>query len=129
LAAALVVAGALAVTGTGTGDAATATSIVGTWSGELTPSAGSHAPRYRFTVVVYRGERAGTWRIGARCAGRLRLEDISNGYHHYFRVAGANAKCAAPGVDCLMRSGAHMVDVFVSNSGRVNSSGTFRRVR
>ena len=71
---------------------------------------------------------AGTWRIGLRCAGTLRLKDISSGYHHYYRVAGANAACAALGVDCLKRVGAQMLDVFVPDSGP-DDSVNLRRVR
>lgn len=117
---ALVLAGAV--------QAAPATSIVGTWSGYLTPAAGSHASRQRLTVVVDRGERAGTWRINARCAGTLRLDNISNGFHHYYRVAGAHPGCAPLGVDCLKRDGSRIVDWFVSNSGTANSNGAFRRM-
>ena len=127
LTAALTAGAALAAAGSI--EAAPATSIVGTWSGNLTPSPGGHAWRQRFTVVVNPGERGGTWRIGPQCAGTLRLKDISGGYHHYYRVAGAHAGCAPPGVDCLKRAGAQMVDVFVSNSGTANSTGTFRRIR
>jgi hypothetical protein len=94
-----------------------ARSIVGTWTGYITPFPGSGASRQRLMVVVAGGERAGTWRIGSRCAGTLRLKDISSGYHHYYRVAGANAGCAALGIDCLKRVGAQMLDVFVPNSG------------
>lgn len=109
-------------------EAAPATSIVGTWSGYLMPAAGSHASRQRLTVVVARGERAGTWRINARCAGTLRLDNISNGFHHYYRVAGAHPGCAPLGVDCLKRDGSRIVDWFVSNSGTADSNGAFRRL-
>ena len=109
-------------------NAPSARSIVGTWSAHITPFPGSGAPRQRFTIVVARGERAGTWRIGLRCAGTLRLKDISSGYHHYYRVAGANAGCAARGVDCLKRVGAQMVDLFVPDSGP-GDSVNLRRVR
>ena len=82
-----------------------------------------------FMVVIDPGERRGTWRTSSTCAGTLRLKDISYGYHHYYRVAGAHPGCAAPGIDCLKRSGARMVDVFVPNAGGRDIDGTFRRVR
>lgn len=104
-----------------------AMSIVGTWSGHLTPP-GTHASRQRFIVVIDPRERRGTWRTSSTCAGTLRLKDISYGYHHYYRVAGAHPGCAAPGIDCLKRSGAQMVDVFVPNAGGGHIDGTFRRV-
>jgi hypothetical protein len=119
-------AGAVAVAGPV--NAARATSIVGTWSGYVTPSAGSHASRQRFIVVVDRGERAGTWRIGARCAGTLRLKNISNGYHHFYRLAGAIAGCAPLGIDCLKRAGARMEDEFSSDSAWGGDTTYLRRV-
>jgi len=105
-----------------------AKSIVGTWSGYITPSPGSHASRQRFFVVVDPGERAGRWRIGARCSGTLSLENISDGYHHFYRLAGANAGCAPLGVDCLKRAGAQVEDVFSSGSGWGDSTIYLRRV-
>lgn len=112
---------AAAVSWAGPVNAPSARSIVGTWSGYIKPFPGGGASRQRFMITVARGERGGTWRIGVRCAGTLRLKDISSGYHHYYRVAGANAGCAAPGVDCLKRVGAQMVDVFVPASGPYDS--------
>ncbi|MGH2886480.1 MAG: hypothetical protein ACRDPA_27900, partial [Solirubrobacteraceae bacterium] len=109
-------------------NAPSAGSIVGAWSGHLTPPPGSHASRQRFRIVIDPGERRGTWRTTSTCAGTLRLKDISYGYHHYYRVAGAHPGCAAPGIDCLKRSGAQMVDAFVPNAGGPDIDGTFRRV-
>jgi hypothetical protein len=127
LAIALVGAGVLAVAGFASG--ASATSIVGSWSGHLAPAPGSHQSRLGFKVVIDRGERRGTWQLGSTCAGTLMLKDISNGYHHYYRVAGAHPRCAAPGIDCLKRAGPKMVDVFVPTSGTGTRTGTFRRVK
>ena len=118
-----------AVSWAGPVNAPSARSIVGTWSGHLTPPPGTHASRQRFMVVIDPGERRGTWRTSSTCAGTLRLKDVSYGYHHYYRVAGAHPGCAAPGIDCLKRSGARMVDVFVPNAGGSDIDGTFRRVR
>jgi hypothetical protein len=118
-----------AVSWAGPVNAPSAGSIVGTWSGHLTPPPGTHASPQRFMIVIDPGERRGTWRTSSTCAGTLRLKDISYGYHHYYRVAGAHPGCAAPGIDCLKRSGARMVDVFVPNAGGSDIDGTFRRVR
>ena len=118
-----------AVSWAGPVNAPPAGSIVGTWSGHLTPPPGTHASRQRFIVVIDPGELRGTWRTSSTCAGTLRLKDISYGYHHYYRVAGAHPGCAAPGIDCLKRSGARMVDAFVPNAGGSDIDGTFRRVR
>ena len=119
---------ARAVVSAGRVNATPATSIVGTWSGHLTLSPGSHASRERFIIVIDPRERRGTWRTSSTCAGTLGLKDISYGYHHYYRVAGAHPGCAAPGIDCLKRSGAQMVDVFVPSAGGRDIDGTFRRV-
>lgn len=81
-------------------------------------SSGASGSSQRFVVVVDRSEKAGTWQIGPRCAGTLRLKNISDGFHHYYRIAGTNPGCAPPGVDCLERSGSQMVDVFMPNSGK-----------
>lgn len=105
-----------------------ARSIVGTWSGHIARFPGRGASGHRFMIVVARGERKGTWRIGLRCAGTLRLKDVSSGYHHYYRMAGRNGGCAALGVDCLKRVGAQMVDVFVPDSG-ADDTVKLRRVR
>lgn len=102
------------------------TALAGTWSG-LMSSPGSQGSSQRFVIVVDRGEREGTWQIGPSCAGTLRLKNISNGFHHYFRVAGAKADCAPPGIDCLARSGKHMVDLFMPYSGK-DVSYTMRRL-
>jgi hypothetical protein len=99
---------------------------VGTWSGKIERFPGRGPSDQRFRIVVARGELRGTWRIGLRCAGTLRLKGISHGYHHYYRVAGAHAGCAALGVDCLKRVGAHMVDEFVPDSGREDDVNLLR---
>lgn len=91
------------------------------------PPSGSRAPRQSFTFTIKPGERAGTWRVSARCGGTLRLKDISYGYHHYYRL-GARAGCAPPGVDCLQRAGGKMLDVFVPGAGGGDFTGTFRRI-
>lgn len=108
---------AAAVSWAGPVNAPSARSIVGTWRGDITPSPATGASPQRFTIVVARGERSGWWRIGLRCTGTLRLKDISAGYHHYYRVAGTNPKCATLGVDCLKRDGAQMFDWFVPEAG------------
>ena len=119
---------AAAVSWAGPVNPPSARSIVGTWSGYITPFPGSGASRQRLMIAVAGGERGGAWRIGSGCAGTLRLKDISSGYHHYYRVAGANAECAPLGVDCLKRVGAQMVDVFVPDRGP-DETVDLRRVR
>ena len=115
---------------TGVGATAGTTRIVGRWTGIMKPNTRSHARAHRLTVVVYSGERAGTWSVNARCRGTLRLHDISNGYHHYTEIAAAGTSCAGGGVDCLKRVGAQVVDEFVSRPGTdQNTTGTLRAAR
>lgn len=125
--AALVVASVLivGVPGAGAGSA----SITGTWSGIMRPpSSSSHARVHRLTVTVNRRETAGTWVIGPKCRGTLRLHDISNGYHHYTEIAAPGTDCRGGGVDCLERVGGGVQDVFVSRPGTsLDSDGTLHR--
>ncbi len=125
---ALLAAAALAIAGVGA--AAGSTRIVGQWSGTMLPNTGSRVRAHRLTVVVDSGERAGTWRVSARCRGTLRLKDISDGYHHYTEIPARGTTCAGGGVDCLMRVGAHVLDEFVSRPGtNQNTTGNLSAVR
>jgi hypothetical protein len=121
--AALFVTGAVVITG-GASAAGSSTSLVGSWKGQLeTPG-----DRVSFQVKVNKGQRTGTWRTSSTCSGTLRLKNISDGYHHYYRDAGKNRGCAAPGVDCLKRQGAKVLDWFdESGGGNISYVGTFRR--
>lgn len=120
---------AIILTISASGAAAAGGRLVGTWRGSMIPSSGSHAPRHRLTVVVYRGERTGTWRVNQRCRGTLRLQSISNGYHHFTEVAAPGTSCAGGGVDCLKRVGAQVFDLFTSRPGTAaGTSGRLRRV-
>jgi hypothetical protein len=99
------------------------TGLVGTWSGTL-ESSGEH-----LTLTVARRELTGTWKLSPTCYGTLALESISNGYHHYNRIASPDASCIAGGVDCLWRDGSKQVlDLYVPAEG-AESSGLLRRVR
>ena len=112
------------------GAAAGSTSITGTWSGTMrSAGSGSHARVHHLTVTINRRETAGTWVIGPKCRGTLRLKDISNGYHHYTEIAAPGTSCRGGGVDCLERVGAVVQDVFVSRPGTsLDSDGTLHRV-
>lgn len=114
----------------GAGAAANAGPLVGTWRGTMAARDGSHAVRHRLTIVVDRGERAGTWTVGPQCRGTLRLKDLSYGFHHYTEIAAPHTRCAGGGEDCLKRVGAQMLDVFVSAPGTAaDSTGRLRRLR
>jgi len=112
-------AGAAPVTGSGT--------VAGTWAGVLTSASGT-APRERIVIVVNAAQDAGTWKLGTTCHGRLTLDSVSGGYHHYRRRLAAGATCAGGDVDCLMRVGANLYDSVTPHPGGAAASGTLRRV-
>lgn len=106
-----------------TGAAAGPTQIVGKWTGTLKSTSGSAS---RLTVTVAKGELEGTWYVSDTCHGTLKLKDISNGFHHYYRIAVNGASCPAGGVDCLERDGAGVLDEYV-NADNVETDGVLRR--
>lgn len=106
--------------------------LQGKWSGTLEPSEGSTAKPEPITVKVNRAETKGTWSISPSCHGKLVLESISNGFHHFERIAahGVASGCSAGGVDCLWRENSTQVlDLYVSANGTEDSSGLFSRKR
>ncbi len=102
--------------------------LAGTWAGVLTGSSGSVRGE-RIAIVLNADERAGTWKLSTTCHGRLTLDSVSGGYHHYRRRLAPGATCAGGDVDCLMRVGANLYDSVTPHPGGGASSGTLRRVR
>jgi hypothetical protein len=105
--------------------------LQGKWSGTLEPTEGSLAKPEELTVKVNRAETKGTWSSSPGCHGKLVLQSISNGYHHFERIAapGVGAGCNAGGVDCLMRDGEQVFDIYASPGGTEDVSGLFTRKR
>jgi hypothetical protein len=83
----------------------------------------------RIAIVVNADESAGTWKLTTTCHGRLTLDGVSGGYHHYRRRLSPGATCAGGDVDCLMRVGAKLYDSVTPRPGGAALSGTLRRVR
>lgn len=102
--------------------------LVGTWTGVLTGSSGNVRDEH-IVIVVNTDESAGTWKLGTTCHGRLTLDSVSDGYHHYRRRLSPGATCAGGDVDCLMRVGANLYDSVTPHPGGAALSGTLRRVR
>jgi hypothetical protein len=102
--------------------------LAGAWAGVLTGSSGS-VPKERITIVVNAAEGAGTWSLSTTCHGRLTLDSVSGGYHHYRRRLSAGATCAGGDVDCLMRVGSSVYDSVTPPPGRAAVGGTLRRVQ
>ena len=101
------------------------TSIVGSWSGTL--EGGGSSP-LRFTARVNGTEEKGTWSEGGTCHGTLVLQSISNGFHHFYRIAAKHSSCTASGIDCLMRDGSQVLDLYVPEGGP-EMSGLLSRKR
>jgi hypothetical protein len=101
--------------------------ITGKWTGAIEGSGGQ--PQ-QITVDVSTGERKGTWSLSASCHGTLALKNISNGFHHYNRIAAAGATCSGAngsGVDCLKREGSKVLDEYVPAEGTTWRSGLLTR--
>jgi len=102
--------------------------VAGTWAGVLTGSSGGVRAE-RIVIVVNASESAGTWKLSTKCYGRLTLDSVSGGYHHYRRRLSAGVICAGGDVDCLMRVGANLYDTVTPHPGGAALSGTLRPVR
>jgi hypothetical protein len=102
--------------------------FAGTWAGVLTGSSGG-VHNERIVIVVNAGESSGTWTLSTTCRGRLTLDSISGGYHHFRRRVSSGAACAGGDVDCLMLVGVNLYDSVTPHPGGVALSGTLRRVR
>jgi hypothetical protein len=103
--------------------------LTGTWSGYIAGVPGSGIKRQHMRVVVNARETGGSWKISSTCYGALKLESISDGYHHYFRKLAHGATCASGYVDCLEPDGANIYDAVTSPRGDAyDSGGTLRRV-
>jgi len=99
--------------------------LTGTWRGVLT----NGTQNERVTFTVNGAQTAGTWKVSASCHGRLTLDSISNGYHHYVRHVASGSSCAGGDVDCLMRAGANLYDNVTPRPNGWGRNGTLHRVR
>jgi hypothetical protein len=80
--------------------------------------------------VIDGAQTGGCWRLSATCHGRLTLDSISGGYHHYLRNFAGGAHCAGGDIDCLKRVGVNVYDAVTSrHSGEYGTGGTLHRVR
>jgi hypothetical protein len=133
---AAVLVGVIAVAGSAATPSIASTTLVsrtgvlaGTWKGTLSGSAGGSIRRERIVIVVNARESGGRWQVSATCHGKLTLDSVSGGYHHYRRRAASGASCLGGDVDCLMRSGAKIYDSVTPRPGGNALNGTLHRVR
>jgi len=104
--------------------------LTGTWSGYINRAAGGATQRHHLRLVVNASERGGSWRVSASCSGTLRLQSISNGFHHYVEKLARGSTCLGGGVDCLERAGAGLYDEFQPQPGtNYTSATTLTRVK
>jgi hypothetical protein len=103
--------------------------LTGTWKGTLSGSAGGSIHQERIAIVVNSRESGGRWQVSPTCHGKLTLDSVSGGYHHYRRRVASGASCLGGDIDCLMRIGANIYDSVTPRPGGNGLNGTLHRVR
>ncbi len=123
---AAVLAGATATAGSAATTAPPA-SLTGTWKGVLTGKLNGVTHHEQITITVNSQQTAGTWKVSGSCHGKLTLDSISNGYHHYRRHLASGSTCHGGDVDCIERDGANVEDTITPRPGGWQRSGTLHR--
>jgi hypothetical protein len=125
LIAAVVLAGLTAAASSAATPRATHGPLTGTWRGVL-----SNGTRHeRITLTVNSRQNAGTWKVSASCHGRLTLDSISGGSHHFRRHLAAGSTCAGGDIDCLWPDGTTVYDNVTPRPNGWARNGTLHRVR
>jgi hypothetical protein len=106
-------------------------SLTGTWKGVLSGSYDGSARTQRIRITINTRHTAGRWKVNATCYGRLTLDAISDGSHHYLRhkARGTSASCLGGDIDCLWPHGATIYDNVTPRPGGWSRAGTLKRVR
>ncbi len=99
--------------------------LTGTWRGVLTD--GTH--NEHITITVNARQNAGTWKVSASCHGKLSLDSISGGSHHFRRHLAAGSTCAGGDIDCLWPQGTAVYDNVTPRPNGWSRNGTLHRVR
>jgi hypothetical protein len=102
--------------------------LTGTWKGVLTGTLNGNTAHEHITITINGPQTAGTWKVSASCHGKLTLDSISNGYHHYLRHIAAGSTCVGGDIDCLEREGAKVGDWITPRSGGWARNGSLYRV-
>jgi len=105
--------------------------LTGTWSGSISRSLSGTGQRRHLEVVINANERGGSWKVSASCRGPLKLQSISDGFHHYLEKLARGSTCLGGGVDCLERAGAELYDEFqpAPTTSGYTSEAILRRVK
>jgi hypothetical protein len=127
---ALAVAALLAtITATGSTAAPQSGVLSGTWVGVLSGSVNGTTRHEKIRLVINSGETGGSWRVSAACHGRLTLDSISGGSHHYRRHLASGGSCHGGDIDCLWREGTKIYDNITPRPGGWSRNGYLRRAR
>jgi len=116
------------VTAASSSAATPSTSLTGTWRGVLSGSVNGVTKHEPIQFTINTAQNAGTWSASSSCHGKLILQSISNGYHHYIRHTAPGSTCAWGDVDCLEREGTKVVDSVTPRPNGWARSGTLSRV-
>jgi hypothetical protein len=125
LVAALVLAGFMATTSSAATPPAKPGPLAGTWKGVLTDG----TKKEPITITVGARQTAGAWKVSASCHGKLSLDGISGGSHHFLRHLASGSTCAGGDIDCLWPYGKTIYDNVTPRPGGWSRSGTLHHVR
>lgn len=95
----------------------------------LSGSVNGSTRHQRITIVVNRRQTGGRWKVSHTCRGKLTLDSISGGSHHYLRHVARGSTCPGGDIDCLWRTGAGIYDNVTPRADGWDRDGTLHRVR
>jgi hypothetical protein len=99
--------------------------LSGTWKGVLTNGTRNE----HITLTIGPAEKFGTWKVSASCHGKLSLDSISGGSHHFLRHLAPGSSCAGGDIDCLWPQGKGIYDNVTPRANGWSRNGTLHRVR
>jgi len=99
--------------------------LTGTWKGVLSDG----TKKEPLTITVNGRQNAGTWKVSASCHGKLTLDSISDGSHHFRRHLASGSTCAGGDIDCLWPYGKTVYDNVTPRPGGWSRNGTLHRVK
>ncbi len=99
--------------------------LTGTWKGVLTDG----TKKEPIILTIGSREVAGTWKVSASCHGKLSLDSISGGSHHFLRHLASGSTCKGGDIDCLWPQGTTIYDNVTPRTGGWSRNGTLHRVK
>jgi len=129
LAVVLVLAGLTATASSAATSRSTQSSLSGAWTGVLTGTVNGVTQHERVTFTINSRQAAGTWKVSASCKGKLSLDSISGGSHHFLRHLASGSTCAGGDIDCLWPQGKTIYDNVTPRPNGWSRNGILHRVR